>query len=150
MAAAAEEEQVALGLQRRGRHVVERAASKGRGAWCSNSGEQYIERPAATRRGESVRNCCALNSLSSCAAERSARSRERVVAVARGPQRHGTEGPTCSSTGTCLVTPRGNCLPRWHPACCPAALHRKNCVVGIPTCYPHRKKTKIERNQQQP
>jgi len=138
VAAAAKEEQVALGLQRRGRHVVERAASKG--AWSlvfefSRAVPVYRGR-AATRRGKSVRNCCALNSLSTVARRRGEHEAESVwLPWHVGPQRHGTGAhvlvyrdlpsdatwPLLASLAPHMLpgwrlplTERTASLPRWH------------------------------------
>lgn len=122
MAAATEEEQVALGLQRRGRHVVERAASKGRGAWCSNSCVLWRAVPvyrAATRRGKRVRNCCALNSVSRVA-------RRRGEHEAKSVWLPWHVGHTGAHVFVYLVTPRGRCLPRWHPHMLPSPEENEN------------------------
>jgi len=68
-AAAGKEEEVGLVLQRRGRHVA--SSDRRGGVPC------YV----------CTRNWVSLELFPECAAERRARRRERVVGVARGPQR---------------------------------------------------------------
>lgn len=82
-AAVCKEEEMALGLQHRGRHGVW-SELRARGVVFEFRRAVY-RASGHEKRKKCVRNCCALNSFRSCAAERRARSRERVVGVARGP-----------------------------------------------------------------